>query len=148
MMTLKRYIMVLVVMLCCVAASASCPEKFDPARFEADLEQFITTEAALTPGESAAFFPVYREMRKKQMAYLGEARRLHHVDASDDKACAEAIRQSDDNELAIKRLQQTYHEKFMRILSPSKVYRVLRAEDKFHRQMFRKVRNGVKKHSK
>ena len=38
---------------------------FDPKRFEADLEQYITTHAALTPREAARFFPVYRQMMRK-----------------------------------------------------------------------------------
>lgn len=147
-MALRRYIMAFAVVLCGVAASANGQGKFDPAKFEVDLEQFVATEAALTPSESAAFFPLYREMRKKQLAYFGESRRLCHVDISDEKACADAIRQSDNNELAIKRLLQEYHEKFMRILPASKVFRVLRAEDKFHRQMFKHARNASKKRAK
>ena len=133
----------------CTLAFAQERRKFDPAKFEAELEQFITTEAALTPQEASAFFPLYREMRKKQLAYFGEDRRLRNVDSSDDKDCAEAIRRRDENDLEIKRLQQTYHEKFMRVLSPSKVFRVLRAEDKFHRQLFnRHSRNGARGHGK
>ena len=31
---------------------------FDPKRFQAELEQFITTNACLTPREAAKFFPV------------------------------------------------------------------------------------------
>ena len=43
-------------------------KRFDPARFEAELEQFITTSAGLTPNEASAFFPLYREMQKKQLS--------------------------------------------------------------------------------
>ena len=46
---------------------------FDPAKFEKELEQFIVTEAALTPSESAKFFPVFREMRKKLMSYFSDS---------------------------------------------------------------------------
>lgn len=135
--------------LACTLVFGQERRRFDPAKFEADLEQFITTEAALTPQEAAAFFPLYRDMRKKQLAYFGEDRRLCNVDSSDDKDCAEAIRRRDENDLAIKRLQQTYHEKFMRVLSPSKVFRVLRAEDKFHRQLFkRRSHSGARGHGK
>lgn len=38
---------------------------FDPKKFQAELEQYITTNAALTPGEAARFFPMYRQMGKK-----------------------------------------------------------------------------------
>lgn len=141
----RKYIFLLVVVLLCQVASAQQRKKFDPAKFEADLEQFVATEAALTPQEAAEFFPLYREMRRKQFALFGEDRRLCNVDASDDRACAEAIRRRDENDLDMKRLQQTYHEKFMRVISPSKVFRVIRAEDKFHRQLFKHARNNGKK---
>ncbi len=147
-MAFRKYIIIIIMLISCSVAEAQNPKKFDPVKFEAELEQFIVEEAALTPQESAAFFPLYREMRKKQFALFGQDRRLCHVDTNDEKACAEVIRRRDDNDLEIKRLQQTYHEKFMRVLSPSKVYRVLRAEDKFHRQMFRHSKNGGKKHGK
>ena len=141
-MQLQRYIIAISAVFFCTFASAQRHKKFDPARFEAELEQFVATEATLTPQESAVFFPLYREMRKKQFAYFGEDRRLCNVDTNDDKACAEVIRRRDENDLEIKRLQQIYHEKFMRVLSPGKVFRILRAEDKFHRQLFKHMRNG------
>lgn len=145
-MTLVRYILVAVAMLCSMAVRAQKAAKFNPAKFEAELEQFVATEAALTPKEAATFFPLYREMRRKQLAYFGEDRRLCNVDTDDDKACAEAIHRRDDNDLEIKRLQQVYHDKFMRVLSPSKVFRVIRAEDKFHRRLFnRQPEKGYKK---
>ena len=142
----RRYIIVLLVLLCSVVAMAQEPKKFDPVQFEADLEQFVATEARLTPTESAAFFPLYREMRKKQMAYFGYHRRWHIVDESDDKACAEAIRRLDSNDLEIKRLLQLYHEKFLHILPASKVFRIIKAEEKFHRQQFKRAHFNVKKH--
>ncbi len=142
----RRYIIVLLVLLCSVVVMAQEPKKFDPVQFEADLEQFVATEARLTPTESATFFPLYREMRKKQMAYFGYHRRWHIVDESDDKACAEAIRRMDSNDLEIKRLQQLYHEKFLHILPASKVFRIIKAEEKFHRQQFKRAHFNGKKH--
>lgn len=142
----RRYIIVLLVLLCSVVAMAQEPKKFDPVQFEADLEQFVTTEARLTPTESAAFFPLYREMRKKQMAYFCDHRRWHYIDESDDKACAEAIRRLDSNDLEIKRLQKIYHEKFLHILPASKVLRIIKAEEKFHRQQFKRAHFNGKKH--
>lgn len=145
-MSLRRYIISILLVLCGVLAIAQEPKKFDPAQFEADLEQFVTTEARLTPAESAEFFPLYREMRKKQMAYFCDHRRWHYVDEADDKACADAIRRLDNNDLEIKRLQQAYHEKFLRILPASKVYRIIKAEDKFHRQQFKRIHANGKRH--
>jgi hypothetical protein len=118
---------------------------FNPARFEAELEHFITVEARLSPKEAAAFFPVYKEMRKKQMAYFSQDRFLRYVDVNDDKACAEALSKHDENDIAMKELQQEYHRKFLKILSPSKAFMVVRAEEKFHRQLFQQGKPKDKK---
>ena len=120
---------------------------FDPERFQRELEQFIATQACLSPAESAEFFPVYREMRNKQWAYFANERRLRHIDTSDDKACAEAIRKRDAGDLELKRIQQAYHEKFMTILPASKVYLIIKAEDNFHRRLFKQSNGAKKKHN-
>ena len=100
---------------------------FDPAKFEKELEQ------------SAKFFPVFREMRKKLMSYFSDMQRNRFVDTSDNKACERAIREADQRDLDLKLLQREYHEKFMVILSPAKAMKVIRAEEKFHRQIFKKA---------
>lgn len=113
--------------------------RFDPARFEADLEQFITTAAGLTPNEASAFFPLYREMQKKQRSIYDQLRRYRHVDFNDDNACEKAISERDKLDVQIKELQQTYHNKFMKVLPARKVFLVIRAEDNFHRQAFKRA---------
>lgn len=94
----------------------------------------------LTPAEASEFFPVYREMRKKQLAYFRKERCFRKVDTKDAKACAEAIRKRDKNEVELKVLQKNYHERFLTILPATKVFKILKAERKFHRQCFRKAK--------
>lgn len=113
---------------------------FNPAKFEADMEQYITVHASLTPQEAAKFFPVYREMTKKMRTLFDAMRRNQLVNMKDDKACAETIRQQDQIDIEMKYLQQEYHSRFMMILSPSKVMRVIKAEESFHREAFKKMR--------
>ncbi len=113
---------------------------FDPKKFEAELEQFITTEAALSPKEAAAFFPVYRQLMKRQRMLFDEMRRYHHVDTRDNEACAQAIRKQDELDVEMKQLQQEYHGRFMLILPAGKVMGVIKAEEKFHRMMFKRMR--------
>ena len=134
----------LVFALCCsfqVQAQQQERRRFNPQKFEADLEQFITTEACLTPQESEVFFPIYREMRKKQMMFFMEERRFKHLDLKDDKACEEAVKKHDANEIKIKELQQSYHNKFLRILPASKVLSIIKAEEQFHRQLMKRATN-------
>ena len=121
--------------------------RFDPQRFQADLEQFITREAGLTPMEAAAFFPVYREMLNKQRALYMRAGRNGFVRPTDDASCRKAILQRDELELQIKEIQKKYHERFLKILPAKKVFDAINAEDRFHRQSFQRVagRRGPKK---
>ena len=121
---------------------------FDPKRFEADLEQYITTHASLTPQEASKFFPVYRQMMKKMRSCFDEMRRLHFVNPADEKGCAEAIRRQDELDIEMKQLQQEYHNRFMYILPASKVLQVIKAEEKFHRQAFKRARQWHQNHSK
>lgn len=122
-----------------VAAQApnSQPQRFSPEKFQADLEQYITKEACLTPQEAAKLFPVYREMQSKQRSVFERQRKLGWVKPADEKGCEKAIKQRDELDLELKRIQQTYHHKFLSIISASKLYDVINAEDRFHRQMLR-----------
>lgn len=112
---------------------------FDPKRFEAELEQYITTHAGLTPREAARFFPVYRQMMKKMRSHFDAMRRFHYVNPKDERACMEAIRRQDELDIEMKQLQQEYHSRFLYILPASKVLRIIKAEEQFHRQAFKKA---------
>lgn len=124
--------------------SAQPPRKggkgaFSPARFQAELEQYVTTHAALTPTESARFFPVYREMGKKMRMLFDEMRRWRQFTPKSNDACAEAIRRQDEIDIQLKQLQQEYHARFMLVLPAKKVMEVIKAEEQFHREAFRKM---------
>lgn len=111
--------------------------KFSPEKFQADLEQFITKEAALTPEEAARLFPVYREMGQKTRRLYQQQQQIGKSKPEGDANCREAIEQCDRLDIEMKQLQQQYHRRFMELLSPEKVYRVLRAETRFHRKALR-----------
>ena len=113
---------------------------FNPAKFEADLEQFITVNACLSPSQAASFFPVYRQMMKKQRALFEEMRRLRMINPKDNEACEEAIRKQDELDIQIKQLQQEYHGRFLMMLPANKVLSIIKAEEKFHRQIFKKMK--------
>ena len=101
---------------------------FDPKKFQAELEQYITTNAALTPGEAARFFPMYRQMGKKMRMLFDEMRRYRHINPKDNEACEAAIRRQDEIDIQLKQLQQEYHARFMTVLPAYKVLSVIRGE--------------------
>ena len=124
--------------LCLHAQEGGGPEQFSPEKFDAELRAFITEEAKLTEQEAAKFFPVYKEMQDKQRVIFGRQGALVMSKPEGEKACLEAIRQSDENDLEMKRIQKVYHEKFLKMLPASKVYAILRAEVKFHRRLLKR----------
>lgn len=135
---------VLMILMLCTFGVANGQHKkhppFNPAKFEADLEQFITVNACLSPSQAASFFPVYRQMMKKQRALFEEMRRLRMINPKDNEACEEAIRKQDELDIQIKQLQQEYHGRFLMMLPANKVLAIIKAEEKFHRQIFRKMK--------
>lgn len=139
---IAKVLLLAIIMMGVTSASAQDKKRppFNPAKFEAELEQYITTQAGLTPTEAAKFFPLYRQMMRKQRMLFDEMRRIHFVNPKDDKACADAINRQDELDIQMKQLQQYYHGRFLQVLSPSKVFSVIKAEERFHRQMFKKMR--------
>ena len=138
-----RATVLMILMLCTFGVANGQHRKrppFNPAKFEADLEQFITVNACLSPSQAASFFPVYRQMMKKQRALFDEMRRLRMINPKDNEACEEAIRKQDELDIQIKQLQQEYHGRFLMILPANKVLSIIKAEEKFHRQIFRKMK--------
>lgn len=120
-----------------LGASAEEQQKFSPEKFQADLEQYITTEAGLTNEEAAKFFPLYREMQHKQRVVYNKIHELFKL-PHDEASCKRAIQRRDQLEIELKQIAQTYHNKFLRVIPASKVIGTIVAEDKFHRRAFRK----------
>ena len=134
---MRRLLFFTVLMLMiALGASAEEQQKFSPEKFQADLEQYITTEAGLTTEEAAKFFPLYREMQQKQRVVYNKMHELFKL-PHDEASCKRAVQRRDQLEIELKQIAQTYHNKFWRVLPASKVIGTIIAEDKFHRRAFR-----------
>ena len=129
---MKKLIVNCLFLLFAVGVNAEEPQqKFSPEKFQADMEAFITKEACLTPQEAAAFFPLYSQMQAEGM-----------IKPASEEACKKLIQKRDQVELELKAIQQTYHNKFFGVIPASKVWDVIKAEDRFHRGMFRNWGRG------
>lgn len=127
-------------------AAAQRHDTFNPQQFERELEKFVVKEAALTKSEASKFLPIYREMRAKQHAVFDKFIKPTRPDFNNEEECAKAIREHDNNDIKLKQIQRTYHNKFLKVISAKKVMKVIRAEDDFHRNALRKA--GAKKGGK
>lgn len=135
---LRKLILFLLISFVSLHAASQPPRKFNPRQFEKELQQYIIQQAGLTPAESARFFPLFDEMQRKQRKLFDEMRFARFVDTSDDKAALRAIRKMDEIDIEIKKLQQQYHIKFCKVIPAGKVFRVIQADDKFHRRVFKR----------
>lgn len=136
---MRKWLIVIILLVSTISIGAEEPRQFNPKRFEAEMEQFITVEAGLTPIEASKFFPLFREMQSKQRVLFEEMNQYRHIDTSDDRASLTAIKKMDEIDIQMKKLQQQYHLKFCKILPAGKVLKVLQADEKFHRQVFRRM---------
>lgn len=134
----KKLIYLLISLMFTLSIGAQNQQKFSPEKFDAELHDFITSQAKLTPQEATKFFPIYKEMQGKQRAIYEKQRILGMQRPHDESSCLKAIRERDAIDLELKRIQQCYHEKFLEIMPASKLYEVLQAEDRFHRRMLRR----------
>ena len=132
---IKRWsIAALLAILMTVPMVAQDRHGFNPEKFKADLEKFITVEACLTPAEAAKFFPLYDEMNAKQRSLFGKMRELKRMKPADEESCRRVISDIDRLELEIKQVQA--------VISATKLFDVIRAEGKFHREA---VKNAAKR---
>jgi len=141
---MKRIIIAGLLFLLVLGVYATEPQqnKFSPEKFQADLEQFITKEACLSTQEANKFFPLYREMQTKQRSVYNEMMKLGQVKPAQEADCKKAIQKRDELELELKSILQSYHNKFFKVIPASKVFDVIRAEDRFFRHSFRNWGQG------
>lgn len=146
---MKRLQLTLIVLLTAMAVSAQDnnrpQEKFSPEKFEAELHDFIVSEAHLTSQEEAKFFPVYREMQQKQRAVYDRQRNLGKQKPQGEEACRKAIQERDEKDIELRRIQQDYHKRFLDLLPASKVWDILKAEERFHRRAMKNWGQGQRK---
>ena len=132
-------------LLLCIFFSATLMHaqgKVDFNRLKAETHRFITQEAGLTTQETARLFPIFDEMRTKQRGYFDRLRAIHSARPSSEREALEMIERADTYEIQLKQIEQRYHKEMLKVISATKLMRVLEAERRFHRQMFRKMARG------
>jgi hypothetical protein len=119
--------------------------QFDYEQFKSQKIAFITEKLNLTPAEAQQFWPVYNQFEKEKMEVQQKRRNL------DEKTRDEKLRMSDQEVIKTTRsiaatfkkeaeLQETYNEKFLKLLPPQKVLLLYRAEIQFRAHMFEQYR--------
>lgn len=113
--------------------------RFSPEEFRQKQESYIKRHAELTESEAKLYLPLLHEMHEKQRQISDERRELKRSINKESKA-----EQAEQAIMRIAALQEkeasirtAYLKKMCATISPIKVMAALKAEDKFHREIFR-----------
>jgi hypothetical protein len=140
---MKRFVF-LIVLLVVTAVLPLFAQRMSPEEFRAKQEAFITEVAELTPEEAARFFPIYFELqsrKKKLMDISWQSEFALRQGKGTEEQYAASLIQMNNARIACDRLDKSYLHRFKDILSYEKIYKVMRSEMKFHREILK----GMKK---
>lgn len=143
-----------------IAQGPAKPQKFDHELFRQKLELFIIENAKLSPEDAQKFFPLFHEMKIKQMKIGKKIRKLKRdplsmKDDDDDDDDDDNDDEEDDwaktvikiEKLKVKQAQvgETYIKRLCKTIPGEKVFKALAAEDAYHRQMLKNFREEDKR---
>jgi len=136
--------------LSCFSLTALPPQKprISPEEFRARQKEFLIQKAELTPEEAAKFFPVYFELQDKKKAINAKAWKQVHQgkeEGTTDAAYEQIVEDVIQARIASSQLDLEYLKEFKKILSPAQIYKLQRAEMKFHRHLFKIMHQAQKK---
>ncbi len=138
MMRIKSLFFVLICSMLVFVNGYAQEKKFSPEKFESDMEQYITRQANLTPQEAAKLFPLMRTMHEKQRSIYARMHKIGRNKPADEKECMEVIKEYDKANVELRNIEKDYHQLMIKELSASKVYDVIKAEARFHRQWMKR----------
>ena len=104
------------------------------------LQAFITKEARLTADEAARFFPIFKETREQERKVhqaIGQKVRASQQAGLSEKECEKLLAEIQQLSLNETKLKNANIKKWRKVLSASKVLKVLKAESDFNRKTFR-----------
>lgn len=145
-MTMKKFLMtmfVVAVSLCALAQpnGQKGQPRFDPQKFQQMVEESLTKAASLTADEAKAFFPLYNEMRERQCKMGVQIYELKKNVKGDAKSYAEAIQKINQLKVDMAEVERDTYKRILKVVPAEKVFKVMKAEDEFHRRMVQGQRN-------
>ena len=134
-----RQILLACLLLASLSASAQMhkEKRISPEEFRAKTEAFIGSKAGFTAEEAQKFFPIYHEMKGKQLKIMQEVGKLKQQKpgfTSTDKEYAAIVSEIKDLNVQIAQIEETYYKRMCKAVPAKKVFMAMQAEDDFHRQ--------------
>lgn len=138
---MKRQLLIVIILGLCLSLHAQQKkEKCSEEEFRNKKEAYIRKQAGLTEEEAAQFFPIYYELQKRKKAINGVAwknAKKGKEPQTTEKEYGDILDGFIVAEEQNNALDKEYLGKYQKVLSNKKIYMVLQAEIKFHRNMLK-----------
>jgi hypothetical protein len=125
----------------CIYAQPGARGEMMREHMESQRVAFMTQKLALTPDESAKFWPLYNAYRDQQQKLRLDARadqRAGELSEADAEKLIESQFSTEENMLKLKR---EYYGKFKSAIPASKIARLSHVEMEFNRNVLEKIRD-------
>lgn len=148
---MKTYIIILILALTCsinlqaenLQPQPKSKENISKDTFRKKQKEFIIREAQLNPKEANYFFPLYFELQDKKQIITNDAnakQRKALRGKLDEKQYKSAVDQILNAHVKLEQLEREYVEKYRKVLSNKKIFRIMMAENKFRKQLIKNTR--------
>lgn len=132
-------VLVSLLSFCCVDV-ATAQERLSREQFKIKQQTYLMEKAGLTVEESAKFFPIYFELQDKKTeinnSYWKVFQNIKPGETTEAQY-KEILTTIYDTRIRIDKLEQSYSEKFLKIISAEKLCKIFMAETNFHRDLMR-----------
>lgn len=138
-----RLIVWIFLSFCLLPWTSAETQRLTREEFQAKKNAYIVQQASLSEKESAQFFPLYREMRRKigriNREISRQERELSKVGCYSEERYKEAMDCINNSRIEAAKIEKEYTEKFRGFLSNEKIFKIHMAEIKFHRDILKKM---------
>ena len=119
---------------------ATAQERLSREQFKIKQQTYLMEKAGLTVEESAKFFPIYFELQDKKTeinnSYWKVFQNIKPGETTEAQY-KEILTTIYDTRIRIDKLEQSYSEKFLKIISAEKLCKIFMAETNFHLDLMR-----------
>lgn len=116
--------------------------RFNPEKFKHDLSIHIARKAEFTPEETKKFFPIFFEMKERQLALQRQkTRTLRNAAESDknEKDCERVLDMYEKLEAKSMRIEKDYMKRLRSVVGARKLVKAMAADRVFGRRMFHQM---------
>lgn len=112
--------------------------RISPEEFKARSICYLKDKACLTQEEANALFPVFEEFKNKQRDINRQKNHLKRSCPATEEEAQKTVLKIAQLDKESAELESTYYKKMCKTIPAQKVFKVLLAEDQFHRDMLMK----------